>query len=91
MIRLQAVTRASGWTLNEDRILLPLTDEGATFKLFTDGGCFEWKSSRPEVVLQSGQLIFDTGYPIFVTSFVTSLLITHKSSKKARLLKEMID
>ena len=52
MIRLQAVTRASGWTLNEDRILLPLTDEGATFKLFTDGGCFEWKSSRPEVSIK---------------------------------------
>lgn len=41
--------KASGWTLNVPRVLLPLTEEGAEFKLFADGGCFQWKSTRPEV------------------------------------------
>jgi hypothetical protein len=36
--------------LNVPRVLLPLTEEGAQFKLFSEGGCFDWKSSRPEVL-----------------------------------------
>jgi hypothetical protein len=37
------------WKMNVPRVLLPLTEEGASFKLFSKGGCFTWKSSRPEV------------------------------------------
>merc|ERR1719391_1727699 len=50
---LTQVDPSSAWNLNEDRVLLPLTEEGASYKLFTDGGCFEWKSSRPEIGIET--------------------------------------
>jgi nuclear pore complex protein Nup210 len=38
------------WKLNVPRVLLPLADEGANFLVFSEGGCFTWSSTRPEVV-----------------------------------------
>ena len=43
------VSTSIQWKLNVPRVLLPLTEEGAYYKLFSEGGCFDWKSSRPEV------------------------------------------
>ena len=43
------VSTSIQWKLNVPRVLLPLTAEGAYYKLFSEGGCFDWKSSRPEV------------------------------------------
>ena len=45
------VSTSIQWKLNVPRVLLPLTEEGAQYKLFSEGGCFDWKSSRPEVIL----------------------------------------
>ena len=39
-----------GWKLNVPRVLLPLADEGAKFLVYSEGGCFSWTSTRPEVV-----------------------------------------
>ena len=36
--------------LNVPRVLLPLADEGTMFTLYSERGCFRWKSSRPESV-----------------------------------------
>ena len=36
--------------LNVPRVLLPLADEGSMFTLYSERGCFRWKSSRPESV-----------------------------------------
>ena len=41
----------NSWKMNVPRLLLPLTEEGTSFKLFSKGGCFTWKSTRPEVVI----------------------------------------
>ncbi len=38
------------WKLNVPRVLLPLADEGAKFLIYSEGGCFSWTSTRPEVV-----------------------------------------
>ena len=45
------VSTSIQWKLNVPRVLLPLTEEGAQYKLFSEGGCFDWKSNRPEVIL----------------------------------------
>ena len=47
------VSVSTQWKLNVPRVLLPLTEEGAEYKLFSEGGCFDWKSSRPEVRLDT--------------------------------------
>ena len=36
--------------LNVPRVLLPLADEGSMFTLYSERGCFRWRSSRPESV-----------------------------------------
>ena len=41
---------ASTSKLNVPRVLLPLCDEDNSFELFSERGCFKWKSSRPEFV-----------------------------------------
>lgn len=43
---------SSAWKfkLNVPRVLLPLADEGSNFLLHSEGGCFQWSSTRPEVV-----------------------------------------
>ncbi len=41
---------AVGWKLNVPRVLLPLADEGAHFTVYSEGGCFTWSSTRPEVI-----------------------------------------
>ena len=38
------------WKLNVPRVLLPLADEGAKFLVYSEGGCFTWTSTRPEIV-----------------------------------------
>ena len=41
---------ANAWKLNVPRVLLPLADEGAKFLVYSEGGCFSWTSTRPEIV-----------------------------------------
>jgi len=55
----------NSWKLNVPRVLLPLV-EGASFKLFSKGGCFTWKSTRPEV-----NKSFSLGYLNIRTLFMT--------------------
>ena len=47
---LALISSGQAWRLNVPRVLLPLADEGAKFMVFSDGGCFTWSSTRPEVV-----------------------------------------
>ena len=51
LVFMSLVSTSIQWKLNVPRVLLPLTEEGAQYKLFSEGGCFDWKSSRPEVIL----------------------------------------
>ena len=43
-------TGVNAWKLNVPRVLLPLADEGAKFLVYSEGGCFTWSSTRPEIV-----------------------------------------
>ena len=50
LILLPCMISGSSSKLNVPRVLLPLADEGAMFTLYSERGCFRWKSSRPESV-----------------------------------------
>ena len=60
LISALATSQVLASKLNVPRVLLPFSDEGTTFILKSDDerGCFQWKSSRPEVSYNPTMLKF---------------------------------
>ena len=66
------VSTSIQWKLNVPRVLLPLTEEGAYYKLFSEGGCFDWKSSRPEVSTSKADSYISISHFILTCNFFLS-------------------
>ena len=74
------VSTSIQWKLNVPRVLLPLTEEGAYYKLFSEGGCFNWKSSRPEVNTSKTNSYISISYFFNVLSLLITTVLTESIS-----------
>ena len=74
------VSTSIQWKLNVPRVLLPLTEEGAYYKLFSEGGCFDWKSSRPEVSTSKADSYISISHFILTCNFYYCSLVNESIS-----------